>query len=115
TLTETDLDQEALQRAGMSNLHMPIFDREAPSVAQTHMLLVRMQRMIEAGEILAVHCKAGLGRTGTILAAWMIREGGLSAESSMERLRRIERGFIQSESQEKFLHEYESDLTSRLL
>lgn len=115
TLTETDLDQEALLRARLSNLHMPIFDREAPSIGQTHMLLVRMQRMIDAGETLAVHCKAGLGRTGTILAAWMIREGGLSAKNSMERLRRIERGYIQSESQENFLLEYETDLTKRLL
>ncbi len=115
TLTEIDLDQAALQRHYLSNLHMPIFDREAPSVGQTHMLLVRMQRMIDAGEVLAVHCKAGLGRTGTILAAWMIREGGLSAENSMTRLRRIEPGFIQSASQENFLREYEADLTNRLL
>ncbi|MGZ8256199.1 MAG: phosphatase domain-containing putative toxin, partial [Gallionella sp.] len=115
TLTETDLDQAVLRCHGLSNLHMPIFDREAPSVGQTHMLLVRMQRMIDAGEVLAVHCKAGLGRTGTILAAWMIREGGLSATNAMERLRRIEPGFIQSASQENFLHEYEADLTNRLI
>lgn len=115
TLTETDLDQAALQRHYLSNLHMPIFDREAPSVGQTHMLLVRMQRMMDAGEILAVHCKAGLGRTGTILAAWMIREGGLSADNSMARLRRIEPGFIQSAAQENFLREYEADLTNRLI
>lgn len=115
TLTETDLDQVALQRHYLINLHLPIFDREAPSVRQTHMLLVRMQRMIDAGEVLAVHCKAGLGRTGTILAAWMIREGGLSADSSMARLRRIEPGFIQSAAQESFLREYEADITNRLI
>jgi atypical dual specificity phosphatase len=114
TLTETDLDQDALHRNEITNTHLPIFDREAPSIGQTHMLLVRMQRYMEAGDVLAVHCKAGLGRTGTILAAWLIREGGLSAVNAVERLRRIEPGFIQSEIQEEFLTRYEADLTSRL-
>lgn len=115
TLTEEDLDQEALHRHELKNTHLPIIDREAPSIGQTHMLLVRMQNCIAAGDILAVHCKAGLGRTGTILAAWLIRDGGLSAEGAMARLRRIEPGFIQSEIQEDFLRRYEADLTSRML
>lgn len=115
TLTENDLDQSSLQRNFLSNMHLPIYDREAPSILQTHMLLVRMQKFIEAGEVLAVHCKAGLGRTGTILAAWLIRDGGLTAEVSIQRLRRIEPGFIQSPDQEAFLQRYEADLTQRLL
>jgi atypical dual specificity phosphatase len=115
TLTEEDLDQEALHRHDLKNTHLPIIDREAPSIGQTHMLLVRMQNCIAAGDILAVHCKAGLGRTGTILAAWLIRDGGLSAEGAMARLRRIEPGFIQSEIQEDFLRRYEADLTSRMI
>ncbi len=115
TLTEEDLDQEALHRHELKNTHLPIIDREAPSIAQTHMLLVRMQNCIAAGDILAVHCKAGLGRTGTILAAWLIRDGGLSADGAIARLRRIEPGFIQSAIQEDFLHRYEADLTSRMI
>ena len=115
TLTETDLDQDALLRHNMCNTHLPIFDRESPSIGQTHMLLIRMQKYLAAGEVLAVHCKAGLGRTGTILAAWLIRDGGLSASDSMARLRRIEPGFIQSADQEAFLHHYEADLTNRII
>jgi atypical dual specificity phosphatase len=115
TLTETDIDQEALRRYQLTNIHLPVFDHEAPSIGQTHMLLVRMQHLMEAGEVLAVHCKAGLGRTGVILAAWMIREGGLTAMDSMARLRKIEPGFIQSSEQEEFLHRYEADLTQRLI
>jgi atypical dual specificity phosphatase len=115
TLTETDLDQDALRCHRLKNIHLSIFDGEAPSIRQTHMLLVRMQKLIEAGEVLAVHCRAGLGRTGAILAAWMIKEGGLTAENSIARLRRIEPGFIQSEEQEDFLRRYEADLTQRLI
>jgi atypical dual specificity phosphatase len=114
TLTEADFDQDALHRHHLKNTHLPIFDRKAPSTSQMHMLLVRMQRLIDAGEVLAVHCKAGLGRTGLVLAAWLVRDGGLGAETAIERLRKIHPGFIQSDEQLAFLHAYEADILRRL-
>lgn len=114
TLTETDMDQAVLQRHGLKNTHLPIFDRKAPSASQMHMLLVRMQRLMEAGEVLAVHCKAGLGRTGLVLATWLVRDGGLGAEAAIERLRKINPGYIQSDEQFAFLHQYEADILRRL-
>ena len=114
TLTETDMDQDALRRHHLKNTHLPIFDRKAPSTSQMHMLLVRMQRLMDAGEVLAVHCKAGLGRTGLVLAAWMVRDGGLSAEAAIERLRKVNPGFIQSDEQLDFLPAYEADILRRL-
>lgn len=114
TLTETDLDQDALKRHSLNNVHLPIFDRRAPSTSQMHMLLVRMQRLIDGGGVLAIHCKAGLGRTGLVLAAWLVRDGGLGAETAIERLRKINPGFIQSDEQLNFLHQYEADILRRL-
>lgn len=64
------------------------------------MLVRHMQRLLDKGEVLAVHCKAGIGRTGTILAAWLIREGGMSAATAIERLRRINPAYVQTETQE---------------
>lgn len=113
TLTERDLDQQALARHGLANIHLPIFDRESPSIRQTYMLLRRMQVLLDEGKVVAVHCKAGIGRTGTILAAWMIREGGLSADNSIARLRNINRSYVQTDVQEAFLHEFENDLLMR--
>lgn len=114
TLTEEDIYQAELKAAGLSNVHLPIYDREAPSLSQMHMLLLKMQRLIAQGEVLAVHCLAGLGRTGTVLAAWMIKEGGLSTEEAMRRLRLINPGFIQSVVQETFLAEFENDILRRM-
>jgi len=114
TLTEYDLNQTALQRHGLSNLHLPIFDREAPTINQAYMLLIRMQKLVEQGQVLAVHCKAGLGRTGTIVAAWLIREGGLSSATAIARVRMINRGFVQSAAQEAFLEALELDLVNRI-
>ena len=49
TLTERDLPQDLLRIHGLANTHLPIFDREAPSTGQMQMLLVRMQRLLQAG------------------------------------------------------------------
>jgi atypical dual specificity phosphatase len=115
TLTERDLPQDLLRIHGLANTHLPIFDREAPSTGQMQMLLVRMQRLLQAGEVLAVHCLAGLGRTGLVLAAWLVRDGGLSAATAIERLRRIDPAYVQTEVQEAFLQQFEDDLMRRLL
>ncbi len=114
TLTEKDLDQAALARHGLKNIHLPVFDRETPSIAQSYMLLRRMQRLLDESQVIAVHCKAGIGRTGTILAAWLIREGGLNAGSAIARLRGINKAYVQTEAQEKFLHDFEADMLMRL-
>ncbi len=113
TLTEQDLPQEPLQRHGLSNLHLPIYDREPPTVAQTQMLLARMSALMRKGEVLAVHCLAGIGRTGTILAAWLVREG-LTAEEALKRVRSIQAHYVQSQAQETLLHDYEASLLQKL-
>lgn len=113
TLTEKDLDQHALAKFDLRNVHLPIFDREAPSVRQTYMLLRRMQVLMDEGHVVAVHCKAGIGRTGTVLAAWMIREGGISAGCALQRLRAINPAYVQTELQERFLAEFEQDILTR--
>lgn len=113
TLTESDFPQDALRRHGLRNLHLPIRDREPPTVAQIRMLIVRMAAMLKKGEVLAVHCLAGLGRTGTVLASWLIQDG-LTAQSALERIRKIEPGYVQSREQEEFLNEVEADLLKRI-
>ncbi len=114
TLTETDLDQEALARNGLKNLHISIFDREAPSIRQAYMVVYRMQAILNQGGVLAVHCRAGIGRTGTMLAAWLIREGGLTAAGAIQRLRKINPAYVQSELQEIFLYDFEQDMNMRI-
>jgi len=114
SLTEKDLDQDLLADHGLANVHLPIFDREAPTLAQAYMLLLKMQALMGRGAVLAVHCKAGIGRTGTMLGAWLVRDGGLSADAALERLRLVNPAFVQTPQQENFLRELEQDLVRRL-
>jgi atypical dual specificity phosphatase len=107
TLTEQDFPQDILAQHGLRNLHFPIADRKAPSTAETDVLVNQMHDMLDSGEVLAVHCLAGLGRTGTILAAYMVKEKGVSAQVALNQIRRFNRQFVQTADQEDFLVEYE--------
>ena len=113
TLTEKDFPQDVLARHGLRNFHLPVYDNEPPTVAQIQMLLARMSGALRRGEVLAVHCLAGLGRTGTVLAAWLVREG-LTAEEALRRVRLIDAQYVQSASQEALLHEYENALLQKM-
>ncbi|WP_417283003.1 ATP-binding cassette domain-containing protein [Comamonas sp.] len=113
TLTEKDFPQQPLQRHGLKNFHLPVYDHESPTVAQIQMLLARMSAAMRRGEVLAVHCLAGLGRTGTVLAAWLVREG-LTGEEALRRVRLIDAQYVQSQAQEALLHAYENALLEKM-
>jgi ABC-type phosphate transport system ATPase subunit/protein-tyrosine phosphatase len=107
TLTEGDFPQDILARHGLRNVHFPIADRKAPTTGETDVLVNQMHDMLDRGEVLGVHCLAGLGRTGTILAAYMVKEKGVSAQVALNQIRRFNRQFVQTDDQEDFLIEYE--------
>lgn len=105
TLTETALDQALLSSYEISNIWEPMPDMHPPSLEQGIRLCERIQQSIAQREVVAVHCRAGHGRTGTILALYLIWEGQ-SAMQALENVRRIEPRWIQSASQENFLIEF---------
>ncbi|WP_083490655.1 ATP-binding cassette domain-containing protein [Stenotrophomonas humi] len=111
-LTETAMSSELLARHGLRSYHLGIPDRGAPPLLWAKLLLAKIDVMLREGDVVAVHCLAGLGRTGMVLAAWLIREG-LSAEEALRRLRTIEPGFVQSQEQETLLHALEENLLIR--
>ena len=114
SLTNKDLPQDALARHGLKNFHLPVYDSEPPTVAQVQMLLARMAAAMSSGEVLAVHCVCGLGCTGTVLAAWLMREG-LSAQEALLQLRQTDAQYVQSQMQQTLLHQYEDALRKKVV
>lgn len=105
SLTETPMDSIALAAHGIRHIASPIRDMAAPSIAQALDLCERIAHLINEGEVIAVHCRAGLGRTGTILAAHLIHEGR-GALDALEAVRRVEPKWVQSEEQVAFLEDF---------
>ncbi|HYZ96146.1 MAG TPA: dual specificity protein phosphatase family protein, partial [Nitrososphaeraceae archaeon] len=59
---------------------------------------------------LVVHCAAGKGRTGTILAAYLMKKEKISANDAIKKIRTMRPGSIQSKVQEEILRNYEEFL-----
>lgn len=108
TLLEAPLDCDAeLSHRGMQAIHVPVDDMTAPTITQAVTFCRQIWRWLQQGEVVAVHCHAGHGRTGTALAAWCVWRG-MSAVDAIDSLRSIERRWIQSREQVEFLERFES-------
>ncbi len=100
TLTEEPLPEEALRRFGLSALHLPVPDFTAPTPDQFDRALEFIDQTQSSGTGALVHCFAGQGRTGTILAAYLTR-AGLSPMDAIQRIRALRPGSIESSEQKR--------------
>jgi atypical dual specificity phosphatase len=106
TLLEKQLDPEPMKEFGIDCLWLPINDMEAPKLEEAIEWCQRVEGFIRDGLVTAYHCKAGMGRTGTMLAAQLIWEG-MQALEALETARKVEPRWVQSEVQVKFLEDFE--------
>jgi len=73
---------EIEEKAGFDVFHLPIWDEDVPEMARMEEALAWMDEAIYLGKKVLVHCRHGIGRTGTFVTAYMIRKGlGLKAAS----------------------------------
>ncbi|WP_221801174.1 ATP-binding cassette domain-containing protein [Oceanobacter mangrovi] len=108
---EASVNQQLLARYGIGNSCFPIPDMRAPTCQQAVAICQTVDQLLAANERVAVHCKAGMGRTGTILCTYLIWQGH-DAISALEQARNIEPRWVQSEAQVAFLEAFASDLKS---
>ncbi|HET7147370.1 MAG TPA: dual specificity protein phosphatase family protein [Candidatus Nitrosopolaris sp.] len=95
-------------------LHLKVEDYGAPSLEQLDITINFMKRQIVEGKPVMVHCAAGKGRTGTILAAYLLKEEeNLDAGKAIMRIRKLRPGSVQSETQKKCIESYENYIKKR--
>ena len=98
-------DAPVYESAGFSFLCLPVPDGGIPTPEQAGELIRFVNEQLVADRPVAVHCEAGLGRTGTLLAAYLISRGE-SASAAIERVRAAERVAVETAGQIQFLEQY---------
>jgi ADP-ribosyl-[dinitrogen reductase] hydrolase len=98
------LDRE-LRSRGLEWVHLPIRNLSVPGIAwettwATAGNLLRTE--LAGGGRFAMHCYAGLGRTGTVAARLLI-EHGCSPEEAVARVRGVRPGSIETYEQEIYV------------
>jgi atypical dual specificity phosphatase len=109
SLTISALPQDLLAEYGITGIHLPLADMAAPTLAEVERFVKTMTSVLAAGGKVAVHCGAGLGRTGTMLACYLVSQGR-TADEAIDAVRRCRPGSVESFGQEQAIHNYEHHL-----
>jgi atypical dual specificity phosphatase len=98
-------DALVYEAAGFEFLCLPVPDGGAPTMEQAEEFVRFVTEQRAAARPVAVHCEAGLGRTGTMLATYLISQGD-SAAAAIQRVRAVERVAIETSCQIHYLEQY---------
>ncbi len=104
---------ELLRQLGAETLHLPVPNSDPPSQAQLDRGVAAITDALARGTRVAVHCGAGLGRSGTLLAAYFVTQT-YSADEAIARVRAVRPGSIETLQQEQAVHEFSSRWAMRV-
>ncbi len=107
SLTEVPTAAEDAARHGIEVVHLPVHDFTAPTQEQLFSFVHAAREARSASRPVGVHCAAGLGRTGTVLATFLVADG-MSATDAIVEIRRLRPGSIETEDQEQAVHTFQS-------
>ncbi|SOV05915.1 related to CDC14 - dual specificity phosphatase [Ustilago sp. UG-2017a] len=72
-------DRDAFLNAGIDHADMYFDDGSNPTQEILEEFIAKADRVVSQGGVVAVHCKAGLGRTGVLIGAYLVWKHGFSA------------------------------------
>ena len=96
---------DILAQLQAQTIHLPVPDSNAPTQAQLNAGVAAIEKALQEGKKVAVHCGAGLGRSGTLIAAYLVSQGS-SPDDAMAQVRTARPGSIETLEQEAAVHEF---------
>ncbi len=101
---------------GIEVLRFAIEDMNVPREAEAEEyegLIRNVVDRLRDGKNVIIHCRGGLGRTGTVAACVLVALGNHSADEAIEAVRAARRGTVQTRDQEDFVRRFEETLRGR--
>jgi len=93
----------AAGKEGLESLWFPIADLSAPAnVEATSVLVDRILGHLSRGDTVVVHCRAGLGRSGTVAACCLVARGR-RADTAIRLVRAARPGAVEADAQARFV------------
>ncbi|KAK1170337.1 dual specificity protein phosphatase 23b [Acipenser oxyrinchus oxyrinchus] len=86
---------------GVTLHHIRIIDFCSPTMDQIKRFLAIVEEANAKGEGVAVHCLHGHGRTGTMLACYLVKNRKITGVDAIHEIRRLRHGSIETQDQEK--------------
>ena len=94
----------------MNYLHVMSNDMGVPEFDDLIHAVDFIHRRITNNEPVLVHCLAGLGRTGVVLACYLVKYKNMTADEATQKVREERPGSIQSYPQEEIIFRFEKSL-----
>ena len=112
-LSEEPLVYKTPNIIGMLIKQVPIADYTAPTLEQVQEAVAMISSCLDGNMPVVVHCLAGLGRTGTILACYLVSMK-MPANNAISSIREWRPGSIETLEQEAVVNEYERLINSQV-
>lgn len=113
TVREVALPSDWFNGGDIDYLHLAVEDFGAPNLEELVQAVDFIDQQISSGRPVMVHCAAGKGRTGAVLAAYLVKKQSLTADQAIDKVRDMRPGSVQSISQETAVSMYEKYLKGK--
>jgi len=98
-----------IRKLGFSDCHEPVPDFTAPNEVQIETMVTFLKQSVAEGRPVGVSCGAGIGRTGTILACYLVSKG-YTAEQAMKEVKHRRGAEIETDDQRQAVRSYVKQL-----